>query len=79
METVTLSTKGQLVIPASVRNVLHLKAGNRLSVTVEGGNIVLKPEGMSAWVPLNPKGASLSAAELSQPVDLSDTAGGFVR
>ena len=72
METATLSTKGQLVIPTSVRNALHLKAGNRLNVTVEDGNIVLKPENISAWIPLNPKGANLSAAELSQPVDLSN-------
>jgi AbrB family looped-hinge helix DNA binding protein len=71
MEAATLSSKGQLVIPASVRHALHLKAGNRLSVTVEDGKIVLKPESASAWVPLNPKNTSLSAAELSQPVDVS--------
>lgn len=73
MEIVTLSTKGQLVIPASVRSALHLKAGNRLGVTVEDGNIVLKPEGALAWEPLNPAGAQLSAAELSQPVNLAET------
>lgn len=70
METVTLSTKGQLVIPASVRGALRLKAGNRLSVSVEGGNIVLKPEAAQGWKPLNPAGASLSAAELALPVDV---------
>jgi AbrB family looped-hinge helix DNA binding protein len=74
METVTLSTKGQLVIPASVRSALCLKAGIRLSVSVEGGAIVLKPESARAWVPLNPKGVKLSAVELSQPVELSDEA-----
>ncbi|MDR3221784.1 MAG: AbrB/MazE/SpoVT family DNA-binding domain-containing protein [Candidatus Accumulibacter sp.] len=74
METVTLSTKGQLVIPASVRGALRLKAGKRLSVSIENGNIVLKPEDARAWVPLNPKGAKLSAAELAQAVDLSDEA-----
>lgn len=74
MESVTLSTKGQLVIPASVRGALHLKAGNRLIISVEDGNIVLKPENARAWMPLNPKGVKLSAAELSQPVDLSDEA-----
>jgi AbrB family looped-hinge helix DNA binding protein len=70
MESVILSTKGQLVIPASVRGTLHLKAGSRLFISVENGNIVLKPEGARAWTPLNPKGAKLSTAELSQPVDL---------
>jgi AbrB family looped-hinge helix DNA binding protein len=74
METVTLSTKGQLVIPASVRGALHLKPGNRLGVAVEGGNIVLKPVAAQTWVPFNPKGVHLSDEELSQPVDLSDEA-----
>jgi AbrB family looped-hinge helix DNA binding protein len=71
METVTLSTKGQLVIPTSVRGALRLKPGNRLSVSVQNGNIVLKPEGPKAWTPVNPAGVSLSAAELCKPVDLS--------
>jgi len=71
METVTLSTKGQLVIPASVRGALRLKPGNRLNVSIQNGNIVLKPEGAKAWKPLNPAGVRLSAAELCKPVDLS--------
>ncbi|MBS0194227.1 MAG: AbrB/MazE/SpoVT family DNA-binding domain-containing protein [Proteobacteria bacterium] len=71
METVTLSTKGQLVIPASVRGALRLKAGNRLRVTVDGGNIVLHPEGAPEWAPLNPAGVALTAVELSRPVDMS--------
>jgi AbrB family looped-hinge helix DNA binding protein len=75
METVTLSTKGQLVIPASVRGALRLKPGNRLNVSIQGGNIVLKPEGAKAWKPINPAGVSLSAAQLCKPVDLSDETG----
>ncbi|MBS0515571.1 MAG: AbrB/MazE/SpoVT family DNA-binding domain-containing protein [Proteobacteria bacterium] len=74
METVVLSSKGQLVIPASVRGALRLKAGNRLGVTIEGGSIVLKPDSGPAWKPLNPAGASLSAVELSHPVDLKHEA-----
>lgn len=75
METTTLSTKGQLVIPASVRAVLRLKPGSRLSVTVKDGTILLKPEAAPAWKPLNPAGASLSIEELTRPVDLSDASG----
>jgi len=75
METVTLSTKGQLVIPTSVRGALHLKPGNRLNVSIQDGNIVLKPEGAKAWQPINPAGVSLSAAELCQPADLSHETG----
>jgi AbrB family looped-hinge helix DNA binding protein len=71
MEAVTLSTKGQLVIPASVRGALHLKPGSRLNVSVQDGNIVLKPEGAKAWKPINPAGVNLSTAELCKPVDLS--------
>jgi AbrB family looped-hinge helix DNA binding protein len=74
METVTLSTKGQLVIPTSVRGALHLKPGNRLNVSIHDGNIVLKPEGSKAWKPVNPAGVRLSAAELCKPVDLSSEA-----
>ena len=69
METVTLSTKGQLVIPASVRGALRLQAGSRLAVSVEDGAIVLKPDAGRSWKPLNPAGVKLSTAELCKPVD----------
>jgi AbrB family looped-hinge helix DNA binding protein len=75
MEAVTLSTKGQLVIPISVRGALHLKPGSRLNVFIQNGNIILKPEGAKAWEPINPAGVSLSTAELCKPVDLSHEVG----
>ena len=68
METVTLSTKGQLVIPASVRGALRLQAGSRLAVSVEDGAIVLKPDAGRSW---KPPGVKLSTAELCKPVDLT--------
>ncbi len=40
---VTLSSKGQLVLPKSVRETLHLSAGARLRVEVDGEKIVLEP------------------------------------
>ncbi len=40
---VTLSSKGQLVLPKSVREALHLSAGSRLNVEVAGKKIVLEP------------------------------------
>lgn len=73
MESVTLSTKGQLVIPASVRGALHLQAGSRLSVSVQDGNIVLKP-GAPVWKPINPAGVKLTTAELCKPVELAHAA-----
>jgi AbrB family looped-hinge helix DNA binding protein len=43
METVTLSSKGQLVIPKGVRNDAHLAAGSRLQVLYLDGEIRLRP------------------------------------
>jgi AbrB family looped-hinge helix DNA binding protein len=44
METVTLSTKYQLVIPRGARARLKLKPGARLTVIDKGGVIFLIPE-----------------------------------
>jgi AbrB family looped-hinge helix DNA binding protein len=43
MTVVKLSSKGQLVIPQSIRKALGLGPGTRLQVQVEGGRIVLEP------------------------------------
>jgi AbrB family looped-hinge helix DNA binding protein len=80
METVTLSTKGQLVLPKRVRDALRLKPGQRLSVAVENHRIVLEPSrpgepAAPAWQPVNPAGAKLSTADLCRPVDIKREAG----
>lgn len=41
----TLSSKGQLVLPAEVRRWLRLGQGERLSVEVRGDSVVLRPLG----------------------------------
>lgn len=43
MITVTLSSKGQIVIPKEVRKEAHLKAGTRLQVLYLDGEIRLRP------------------------------------
>jgi AbrB family looped-hinge helix DNA binding protein len=43
METVTLSSKGQLVIPKGVRDDAHIVAGSRLQVQYLDGEIRLRP------------------------------------
>lgn len=43
MQVVTLSGKGQLVIPKSLRERLGLKAGSRLSATLRGSELRLNP------------------------------------
>lgn len=43
MPVVTLSSKGQIVLPREIRQALGLRKGDRLQVTQEGGRIVLTP------------------------------------
>ena len=73
MASVTLSTKGQLVLPKPVRDALRLKPGHRLSIAVEGRRIVIEAEqgaSTAGWQPLNPVGARLSTSDLCRPVKL---------
>jgi AbrB family looped-hinge helix DNA binding protein len=44
METVTLSTKYQLVVPRGARERLKLRPGMRITVLDKGGVIFLVPE-----------------------------------
>ena len=44
METVTLSTKYQLVLPRGARERLQLRPGMRITVLDKGGVIFLVPE-----------------------------------
>jgi AbrB family looped-hinge helix DNA binding protein len=50
METTyaTVSTKGQLVIPASIREELGIEPGTRVAIRREGPEVVLKPETLTA-------------------------------
>lgn len=43
METATLSTKGQLVIPSRYRNALHLQPGDKVVFSLEGDRLVIAP------------------------------------
>jgi AbrB family looped-hinge helix DNA binding protein len=44
METVTLSSKYQLVLPPAIRNRLRLRPGTKLTVLAKGNVIFLVPE-----------------------------------
>ena len=44
MPEAKLSSKNQIVIPREARNVLGLKAGDRLLVVVRGDTVVLLPK-----------------------------------
>jgi AbrB family looped-hinge helix DNA binding protein len=47
MEKVTVSSKGQIAIPKTVRDALNLSEGTRLTLDVRGQEIVLLKE--PAW------------------------------
>lgn len=40
---VIVSTKGQIVIPARLRQRFHIRKGTRLAVFEEGGRLVVQP------------------------------------
>jgi AbrB family looped-hinge helix DNA binding protein len=39
----TVSSKGQLVIPAAIREALGIKAGTRVAIRQEGTELILRP------------------------------------
>jgi AbrB family looped-hinge helix DNA binding protein len=44
----TVSSKGQLVIPAAIRDEMGIVAGTRVAIRAEGGRLLLEPETISA-------------------------------
>ena len=44
MNSATISTKGQLVIPTRFRKAMHLQAGDKVSFTLEGGKLTIQRE-----------------------------------
>ena len=44
MSTTTISPKYQVVIPKDVREKLHLKSGQKVTVVAKGGVVYLVPE-----------------------------------
>lgn len=52
MSTVTLSTKGQIVLPKPLRDRLNLRRGARMRIVIEDDRIVLTPlpeENETSW------------------------------
>ena len=43
VQVITMSTKGQVVLPSEMREALSLEAGSKLAVFCEDGTIMLKP------------------------------------
>ena len=77
--TITLSSKGQLVIPKEVRDELHWEAGTELTLISSASGVTLKalPKKTGRNLAdligmLKHDGIPLSTEELCKPVELSD-------
>lgn len=53
----TVSTKGQVVLPAAIRHALKIEPGMQLLTRVEGGRIVMVPGKKVTWRDLRGIGA----------------------
>jgi AbrB family looped-hinge helix DNA binding protein len=64
MATVTISSKGQIAIPAQMRRELNLTRSTRLDVRLERDRLVLTPVHEDSWRGLRGqlKGGGLAAA-----------------
>jgi AbrB family looped-hinge helix DNA binding protein len=43
MTVTSVSTKGQIVIPESIRKLMGIEAGAKMMVLTDGANVMLKP------------------------------------
>jgi len=60
---VTISSKGQLVIPAELRRKYKLKAGSRVALDDQGGEIRIKPNPFDELLALRGKYAQYPLEE----------------
>ncbi len=67
MKTVTLSTKGQLVIPTRFREALHLRAGDRVSLRLEGDQLIVQRESTARAQLVQKRGRKLLVAPQGAP------------
>jgi AbrB family looped-hinge helix DNA binding protein len=44
----TVSSKGQLVIPAAIREALGIEPGTRVAIRQEGSRLILEPQTLAA-------------------------------
>jgi AbrB family looped-hinge helix DNA binding protein len=58
---ITVSSKGQIVIPASIREELGIEAGTRGAVRREGPELILRPETLTAKLAMIKKMRGIAA------------------
>ena len=56
-----MSSKGQLVIPAAIREEFGLKPGTRFAIRMEGPEVILKPETLAAKLAMIKKMRGIAA------------------
>jgi AbrB family looped-hinge helix DNA binding protein len=61
----TVSTKGQLVIPASIRDELGIGPGTRVAIRTEGPEVILRPETLDAKLAMIKKLKGMTAGDPS--------------
>jgi len=57
----TVSSKGQMVIPAAIREELGIEPGTRIAVRLEGAEVILKPETLAAKLAMIKKMRGITA------------------
>jgi AbrB family looped-hinge helix DNA binding protein len=45
---ITVSSKGQMVIPASIREAMGIEPGTRVAIRQEGARVILEPDTLAA-------------------------------
>jgi AbrB family looped-hinge helix DNA binding protein len=80
--TITLSSKGQVVIPKEIREALHWEAGTELTLVSNASGVTIKamPKKTGRNLAdligmLKHDGPPLATEELCRPVELSDEEG----
>jgi AbrB family looped-hinge helix DNA binding protein len=48
----TMSSKGQVVVPAALRETLGIEAGTRIAFWTEGSRVILEPETLNSKLKL---------------------------
>lgn len=71
MATATLTSKGQMTLPKSVRDDLKIRPGDKVDIVKEGGRYVLKPRNVRAvdlagFLGRPPSGRNLTIEEMDE-------------
>ena len=73
MDTATLSSKGQLVIPRQVRDLAHLMAGDEFAVNYVQGEIRLRPLNRAKTTTIDDVAGCLAGLGGGKPVSEAKT------